>query len=337
MTFYITRLWVKIGLWFYYRQIFITGAHHIPKEGGIIYIGNHQNAFLDAILPACYLPGVLNFLARADVFKGKVGKFLNKIHVLPILRKRDGLDTFKESARELDMYTNLIGSGQRLLLFPEANQVLAHKLRPLSKGYLRIALEAAKNNNFEKPLFILPYAVNYEDYFKAGGAVSIVVGAPINFIDYKADFEANENKTINQLNKRCAEAMASVMVNIEPEVEAFYFKNKNFSAKQLTDPSFFVDDKSYLNVSNLDKSRKVGVKPLALLLHLPVGLAVHFVVKKYIKINLFEGSARFLSGLIFSTIYYLLIVAVLFAFGLTLLQVLLVVITMMLILKINII
>ncbi len=337
MIFYVTRFWVKIGLWFYYKQIFVKGAQNIPKEGGIIYIGNHQNAFLDAILPACFLPGVLNFLARADIFKGNIGKFLNKIHVLPIIRKRDGMDAFKESARTLDMYKNLVGSGQRLLLFPEANQVLARKLRPLSKGYLRIALETARSNNFEKPLYILPYATNYEDYFKAGSTVSVIVGEPINFLDYKAAFEENENKAINILNKKCAEAMTSVMVNIEPEQETFYFSQNKFSGKDLTNPSFFVEDKGYEKASVINNTRKSGLKPLALLLHLPVGLGVHFLIKKYIKMNLFEGSARFLAGLIFSTIYYVLLIMALFVLGLPILHIILIVVTMMVVLKLNVI
>ncbi|PHS53788.1 MAG: hypothetical protein COB01_03450 [Lutibacter sp.] len=44
------RAYIKIGLFFLHKNISVYGQENIPKKGAVLFIGNHQNALIDAIL-----------------------------------------------------------------------------------------------------------------------------------------------------------------------------------------------------------------------------------------------------------------------------------------------
>ena len=44
------KIIVSVGLFFTHKKIKVYGKENIPKKGPLLFIGNHQNALLDAIL-----------------------------------------------------------------------------------------------------------------------------------------------------------------------------------------------------------------------------------------------------------------------------------------------
>ena len=86
----------------YFKNFKYLGKEKIPKNAGIIYAVNHQNAFLDPIVIAGQTNNPINFLARADIFKNKfVYKLLRSVYMLPIYRQRDGVDTIEKIKKPL--------------------------------------------------------------------------------------------------------------------------------------------------------------------------------------------------------------------------------------------
>ena len=80
----------------YFKKLKYQGNEKIPKNAGIIYAVNHQNAFLDPIIIAGQTNNPINFLARADIFKNKIAdKLLRGCYMLPIFRQRDGVNTIE--------------------------------------------------------------------------------------------------------------------------------------------------------------------------------------------------------------------------------------------------
>jgi len=91
----------------YFSKWQINNASTVPSNGPVIFVPNHQNAFLDAVLVICSTPRNPWSIARASVFKeGFVSFLLNAVQIKPVFRRRDysGVD---EDARKRSGYSHL--------------------------------------------------------------------------------------------------------------------------------------------------------------------------------------------------------------------------------------
>jgi 1-acyl-sn-glycerol-3-phosphate acyltransferase len=52
----------------YFRKWQINNVSAVPATGPVIFVPNHQNAFIDAVLVICSTPRNPWSIARADVF-----------------------------------------------------------------------------------------------------------------------------------------------------------------------------------------------------------------------------------------------------------------------------
>jgi 1-acyl-sn-glycerol-3-phosphate acyltransferase len=75
---------VKIGLFFTLKKIEVHGTKNIPKKGAVLFVANHQNALLDAILIPTTNSRNIHFLTRASAFKNKLAdKVLRSLNMVP--------------------------------------------------------------------------------------------------------------------------------------------------------------------------------------------------------------------------------------------------------------
>jgi len=52
----------------YFRSIHIKGLENIPTSGPIVFVANHNSAFMDPIILAVHIKRSLFFLARGESF-----------------------------------------------------------------------------------------------------------------------------------------------------------------------------------------------------------------------------------------------------------------------------
>ncbi len=178
------RLWIKIGLFFFFSDIKTKGVSNHYKNKAVILVANHQNALLDALLIATQFNFKPYFLTRASVFSIPcVPRFLALIRMVPIYRIRDGFSTIKKNEETFRLCEKVLAQNGRILIFPEGNHSLKRNLRPLTKGFIRIA-----SNTLDKypdlEMIILPIGINYQAHQKSGSKVFIQVGDPINAKDF---------------------------------------------------------------------------------------------------------------------------------------------------------
>ena len=149
---------VRTGMRTYFKRYELHNFENLPKDSGLLFAANHQNAFLDPIVLAAHLKKPVYFLTRADIFKKKLAnKILRKVHMLPIFRQRDGVDTAEKNKGTFSQCHDILKNKEHVLIFPEGNHNYKKHLRtPLKKGISRIALGAAEKNNFNLKLYIIP-------------------------------------------------------------------------------------------------------------------------------------------------------------------------------------
>jgi len=217
---------VFVAPWFnfiYYRKIYINFQDRIPKDDHIIFTPTHQNALFDAMAPLCNIDKQLVFLARADIFKKKkIAGILYFLKILPVFRLRDGLSSVKKNSKTFDKTVDVIKAKNALTILPEGDYLNKHQLRPLKKGFARIAFQTEEANDFKLDLKIVPIVLHYSDYNKVRSDLIINYGQPISVSDYYELYKETPAVAINKITATLTEALKDVMLNLPDEDYAFY-------------------------------------------------------------------------------------------------------------------
>jgi len=209
----IVRFYVKLGLVSYFKKIKVYGRENIPKNQPILFVSNHRNGLIDPILIAISSGRVHNFLTRASAFKNPIANFLlRSIKMLPIYRIRDGVDSIQKNQAIFDTCFSAFNKKETVLIFPEGNHGLYRRLRPLSKGFTRIAFGYI-DKYAKKDLLIVPIGLNYSDMQEKGSAVSIYYGEPI--LTYAYYTPNDENEGIERLKSEVSTALKKLSTHID--------------------------------------------------------------------------------------------------------------------------
>jgi 1-acyl-sn-glycerol-3-phosphate acyltransferase len=91
------------------------GLEHVPLRGGVLAAANHAS-YLDPPLLGNATPRVMYYMARADLFRGKLGgPFIKLWGAFPIRRDMWSAGGLKEALRKLD-------EGKLVMYFPEGTR-----------------------------------------------------------------------------------------------------------------------------------------------------------------------------------------------------------------------
>ena len=169
-----------------FRPTFI-GLENVPKEGPIIFAGNHRHA-LDPILIMMSNKGVVHYLAKKELFKGFHGYLFSKIGIIKVDRDKSNPVAVKEAQEVLK-------KGEMIGIFPEGTR------NKTNEDLLRFrygAVTIAKNTNVK----IVPFAIKGKyNLFRKG--VILEYGKPIDVQEMETD-EANtflRNEVLNLYRK----------------------------------------------------------------------------------------------------------------------------------------
>ena len=199
-----------------YRRFEVHGKEHLPKDGGLVFGVNHSNTLMDALvlLSADNMRKV--FIARGDIFQNPaVAKILTFLRILPIFRIRNGVAAVRQNDESLSKAVDVVHDQVDLYLFPEGTHRTKHSLMRMGKGLFHIAVDANKQFGDKKPIYIIPTAIEYGDYFRYRSTAMINFGEPINVTEFfKHTTEENEAVNINQLKDLLSEEISKLFTFI---------------------------------------------------------------------------------------------------------------------------
>lgn len=210
----IVKIYISTGLFFFYKKIVVKGVNNIPKKGAVLFVSNHKNALIDPLLIATTSPRDIHFLTRASAFKISIVRWiLSTVNMLPIYRLRDGKETLAKNEAVFNQCFDILNKKQSLLIFPEGTHDIRRWVRPLSKGFTRIAFGVFEKYP-EVQLHIIPVGLNYTKADKFGESVSIYYGKPIvanGFYD-KDDFNGSALKLKDIVREKMQELTTHIDV-----------------------------------------------------------------------------------------------------------------------------
>lgn len=300
---FIVHPWMKLGLLFFFQRIQVYGKKNIPKGKAVIFLPNHQNAFMDALIINTRHHRTTHTLVRASIFGKKfTDLLLASINLMPVYRIRDGASQMNKNQEVFESCFKILKDGECLLIHPEGNHFLHKNLRPISKGFTRIGLGALENNP-DLDLVLIPVGVNYSHSKLFFGKASVHFGEPINprpFIERPKELKA-----------LVEEKMRELIVNI-PEED--YENNKAILDRLGADFSNVEESnqlvKSYLiDKKEAPKLKAKKINPLHVLLSINNILLIILwkKISKNLKDPAFHSSIKFCFGLFLFPIYHLLL------------------------------
>ncbi len=315
----ILRSYCHVGLLFYFRKWQVKGKEKVPAKGPLLFIANHQNAFLDAILMTCSGSRSPYYLARANAFqKPLAAKFLSSIHLKPIYRFRDSFSTLKNNDIILQDCIDLMKKGEVILLFPEANHNEPWSMRAFQKGFARMAMMFHEQTN-GAPLQIVPIGIHYMDHHAFNTRVLVEYGDPLLVSDL-IKHEPNERRKLEALVEAGEKAIKQLALDLKPEEE--YKKRKEHLETNRVHKSDMVEqleaDRQVAAAYPLTTNKKSRETILHKVFRASAGVYVYLThglpyliitnfIRKNIKDPQFISSVKFAMGIFATPVYYMLL------------------------------
>ena len=221
------KLFLKIALNFYAKEIKIFGKKNIPKKGAILFAINHPNALMDPLFVTTFNPRENHFLVRADVFKKPlIKKALATLNLMPIYRIRDGRKQLSNNEEIFKKCFQILKKKQTLIIFPQGGHCRDRTIQPLSKGFTRIVFGALEENE-DLEIAVIPVGVTYQNSSYYPSKVCVKFGKPIN--SKKILRQNPKPKAINILKEEVSSQLKKLTVHIPND------ENYNATLKKLND------------------------------------------------------------------------------------------------------
>jgi 1-acyl-sn-glycerol-3-phosphate acyltransferase len=214
--YYLLRYYVDFMFKSAYRRAEYYGQEKIPQDGAIIYAPNHTNTLMDALAVLVMNEPAKVFVARADVFKNPtILKLLTFLKMLPINRKRDGIDSLAKNEEINDIVVDVLHDKVPFCILPEGVHRAKHSLMPLQKGLFRIALQANDTFGSEMPVYIVPVGIEYGHFFRYRSSLLLQIGDLINVTQFvKEHSQLSVPQHINALRDELSDRLKEIILHI---------------------------------------------------------------------------------------------------------------------------
>ena len=297
----------KTAVQSYFSKIEFNGEEHIPiGDVPVIFAANHRSAFLDAILLAVFSKEPIHFLARADVFSGALGRFLEAINMMPIYRIRDRYKNLSRNDMVFEKCSKILKAKKRLLIFPEGSQEDLIYLRPLTKGIARIALNT--QSEMDTPIIIIPLGINYFNAFHSGHKLCFNYGKPIQLKSFMQEFDDHNNKAYKSILDTLSNGIKQQLYIEEPSDD---YEKKTFALNRGNENIAFDVLKAQISNNTFRQESKFQAwsKWLKYLLYIPnlpaVGILV-FILTKLTTNRHFTSSMKIAFGALIFPLWLLI-------------------------------
>ena len=163
------------------------GKENIPKDGPIIFAGNHKHA-VDPVVVMTNTDRIVHYMAKDSIFKGLHGKILESIGIIKVYRTKSNPAAVIEAEE-------ILKQGGTIGIFPEGTRNRTNEeLLKFRHGAVAIARQA------NAP--IIPFAIKGE-YKLFRKKLVIEFGKPIDVSDMEVEVATDyiRNEVLNLLRK----------------------------------------------------------------------------------------------------------------------------------------
>jgi 1-acyl-sn-glycerol-3-phosphate acyltransferase len=206
----------------FYPRIEARGEEHVP-DGPVLFVLNHPNGLLDALVLMQALGRHVSFLAKSTFFANPSGRVLMQAFgALPVYRQRDvgkpgGPPAGATDANEATFAgcRALLRTGQPIALFPEGTTHSNTTMLPLRTGAARIALSAEAEANWQLHLQIVPVGLWYQKKSQFRSSALAVFGQPFGLADFRSRYQEDDHAAVDALTEQIDARLDTVVLQAE--------------------------------------------------------------------------------------------------------------------------
>jgi hypothetical protein len=277
--------------------------------------------------------------------------FLKSLNMLPVYRVRDGFSSVNKNNEIFEECVRYLKRNDSILIFAEANHDLRRRVRPLSKGFTRIAFGAEEAEGWDMDLQVVPVGVNYSDHRFSGNQVEVVFGDAIPLKKFREDHDKDERIAARKLKDEVSAALEKLIMHVPVKdhypLHHVVLDSLEYDQSALTNPDktnrsvslieekatpelFEIAEQVYETEQKLDISAKAVLGRrypwLAMLIFSPIYLfslfnnllpylPVHYITTRVIKDRAFDASIKLLMGISVFPLFWLIVTAVILLSG----------------------
>jgi len=197
----------------FFRRIDVVNFDNVPKDGPVIFAGNHPNALMDGwLLTAKCGRWPLHFMANAKLWKYRMlAPILDACGAVPVYSREETNEEVNNEEAFAVLY-DVIESGNCMGIFPEGISHVESQLSKLKTGAARVALAVAARGKVL--IKIVPCGLNYIHRHRFRSQVLIEFGDPIVIDEaWIQRYKQNERESVRELTDHLAAALTSVTLN----------------------------------------------------------------------------------------------------------------------------
>ncbi len=169
-------IWFKL----FYR-LEINGGENIPKEGPLIFCGNHRS-YIDPPLIVTTAKRDIKFLAKEELYKNKFLAFLGwAFEAIPVKRDEKDIAAIKSSLKDLK-------EGKCIALFPEGTRNGLEKGEKVKDGVAFFAVRSGAK--------VIPCGI--KGGTKELRKLTINYGKPLDYSEYKG---SKDKEVLDKITK----------------------------------------------------------------------------------------------------------------------------------------
>jgi 1-acyl-sn-glycerol-3-phosphate acyltransferase len=198
----------------FFRRIFYSNLKKVPLEKPLLFVGNHQNSFMDGILVGSYLPQPIHFTMRADMFRKPFARFcLQELNVTPVYRIEEGLENVHKNLETFTEIYDILRKNGNFIMFSEGICIQEKRLHKLRKGTARLAFGAQEKYGLD--VNIVPVGINYTYPAKFRKEVMINFSDPFSIKELKDSYKAQPARALLTFNEKCDASLKKEVIIIE--------------------------------------------------------------------------------------------------------------------------
>ena len=204
---------IRIVINTFFRRIDVANFDNVPKDGPVIFAGNHPNALMDGwLLTAKCGRWPLHFMANAKLWKYRMlAPILDASGAVPVYSREESDGETNNDEAFARLY-DVVESGNCMGIFPEGISHVESQLTKLKTGAARVALAVAARGKVR--IKIVPCGLNYIHRHRFRSQVLIEFGEPIVIdAEWIRNYQKNERETVRKLTEYLTAALTSVTLN----------------------------------------------------------------------------------------------------------------------------
>jgi len=214
---------VRFGLRIFFQKIELRHAGNIPPRGPALFVANHPNSIMDALLLGAVTKRKVNYLAHAGLFRWKpMAWFLFNCGVIPVHRRSDDPDKMDQNVNAFVACYERLEAGEAIGIFPEGTSDMLRKVKKVKTGAARILLETEARNGYDLGVNLLPVGLHFFSRSRFRSRVLVNFGEPVPLVKFFTKYADDPIDGVHALTNEIQARLEALTVNIrEDELDRF--------------------------------------------------------------------------------------------------------------------